>query len=148
MTAALTRLWWRLEDVLPLAEHAMACSTQARTAAQPRTLAPGGPALTWTSNGDLDLLTSNGMPSWHHPDGTAQHAVASAWQYRTVGYGTVWRDTYKPVVSDSIRPTSPYPLGAYRWPWQTTEQARVGRRAVAATHRWWQRLVQADRAGR
>lgn len=297
MTAALTRLWWRLEDVLPQAEHAMACPTQARTVAQSLALAPHGPALTWTSNGGLDLLTSNGMPGWHHPDGAAHHAEASTWRYRTGRYGTAWRDTYNtahlplltassgrrdvidvlrvarhtghhwvtvdidpgdahlipahrvavathrdqlvpagtrwkhgtvicPVVGgnayrariaadyradtgavlarfdratteqmindldrlhhhpavmpgeyplmrmdgdqvaileedehgdtvtyrevDRIPPDTNglYPLGAYRWPWQTTEQARVGRRAVAATHRWWQRLVHADRAGR
>ncbi len=296
MTIALTRLWWRLEDVVPLAEHAMACPTQARTTTQSRALAPDGPALTWTSNGGLDLLTSNGLPSWHHPNGAAHHAEASTWRHRTGGYGTAWRDTYNtahlPLLSasgrrdvidvlraaqhtghhwvtvdidpgdahlipahrvavathrDQLVPagacwkrgtvTSPvvggnayrawvaadyradsgatlarfdrattrrmindldrlhhhpavmpgeypllrmdgdqvaileedehgdtvtyrevdrippdtaglYPLGAYLWPWQTTVQARVSRRAMAAAHRWWRRLCTPTGQGR
>lgn len=108
MTAALTRLWWRLEDVLPLAEHAMACTAQARTAAQNLAHAADGPALTWTSTSGLDLLTSNGEPGWHTSTGRPQHAEAYTWQHRAGGYGTAWRDTYHtahlPLAADGGRP--------------------------------------------
>jgi hypothetical protein len=115
MTAALTRLWWRLEDVLPLAEHAMACTVQARTAARTRAHAADRPALTWMSTGGMDLLTSTGEPGWHTATGQPQHAEAYTWQHRDGGYGTAWRDTYntahlpltatggRPAVIDTLR---------------------------------------------
>ncbi|MEV8504515.1 hypothetical protein AB0368_06740 [Actinoplanes sp. NPDC051475] len=94
MTAVLTRLWWRLEDVLPLAEHAMVCPTQARTGVRQRAHALEAPALTWSTTGGPDLLTSTGVPSWRRPDGTEHHAEAHTWRHRTGRYGTAWRDTY------------------------------------------------------
>jgi hypothetical protein len=94
MAAALTRLWFRTAEVLALAEHAMNSPAQARTSAQSAALAADGPALTWTSNGGMDLLTSNGIPGWHDPNGAPQHAEAYIWQHRTGGYGTAWQPGY------------------------------------------------------
>jgi hypothetical protein len=88
------RLWFRLDDVLPLAEHAMACFTHRITGAQAAALAPSGPALIWSSTAVLDLLTSNGMPLWYGDRGTTHAAEAHAWRDAAGRYGTAWTDGY------------------------------------------------------
>ena len=88
------RLWFRLDDVVPLAEHAMACVTHRVTGAQATALAPSGPALVWTSTAVLDLLTSNGVPVWYGERGSIQAAEAHAWRDASGRYGTAWRDGY------------------------------------------------------
>jgi hypothetical protein len=123
MAAALTRLWFRTDEVLALAEHAMNCPTQARTGAQSAALAADGPALTWTSNGGMDLLTSNGIPGWHDPNGALQHAEAYTWQHRTGGYGTAWQPGYS---------TAHLPLTA-----SPNETVIDTLRAAARTGRYW-----------
>ncbi|MBM0255849.1 hypothetical protein [Micromonospora sp. 4G55] len=74
-----TRLWFRIEDVLPLAEHALACPTHRLTRAQ---LAAGertGPALTLTHTGTRGVLRSNGVPVWHTAQGDEQRAHSTSW---------------------------------------------------------------------
>jgi hypothetical protein len=88
------RLWFRLDDVLPIAEHAMACFTHRITGAQAAALAPSGPALVWTSTAVLDVLTSNGVPLWYGERGTTQAAEAHAWRDASGRYGTAWTDGY------------------------------------------------------
>ena len=88
------RLWFRLGDVLPLAEHAMACFTHRISGAQAAVPAPSGPALIWTSTAVLDVLTSNGVPLWYGERGTTQAAEAHAWRDASGRYGTAWTDGY------------------------------------------------------
>ncbi len=90
-----TRLWFRVDDVLPLADHAMACPTHRITDAQARARTTLGPALIWTSNATLDALTSNGVPAWYGERGTTHAAEAHAWRHTGTGrYGTAWSDSY------------------------------------------------------
>jgi hypothetical protein len=95
------RLWFRLDDVLPLAEHAMACTTHRITSAQTLALAPTVPALVWTGSPLMDILVSNGMPAWYGERGTDHAAVAYTWRHTvactwrtTRRYGTAWRNGY------------------------------------------------------
>jgi hypothetical protein len=101
------RLWFRLDDVLPLAEHAMACFTHRITGAQAAALGPSGPALVWTSTAVLDVLTSNGVPLWYGQRGTTQAAEAHAWRDASGRYGTAWVDghdtAYLPLTSSDGR---------------------------------------------
>ena len=88
------RMWFRLTDVLPLAEHAMASFEHRRTGIEARIDAPHGPALIWTGSALMDLLTSNGMPAWHHEDGSHHTAEAYTWRDTTVAYDTAHTDGY------------------------------------------------------
>jgi hypothetical protein len=91
----MSRLWFRLNDVLPLAEHALACPTHRITRAQALAHAPLGPALTWTSTPVLEVLTSNGMPVWYGEGGTTHAAEAHTWRHTATGrYGTAFTDGY------------------------------------------------------
>ncbi|MDZ5447271.1 hypothetical protein U2F26_31955 [Micromonospora sp. 4G57] len=73
------RLWFRLEDVLPLAEHALACPTHRLTRAQVAAGERNGPALTLTRTGHRGVLRSNGVPAWRTGDGDEQAAVSTSW---------------------------------------------------------------------
>jgi hypothetical protein len=73
------RLWFRLDHVLPLAEHALACFEHRLSGAQAQARAASGPALFWTRTPAGDELTSNGVPLWYGPDGTAHAAEALTW---------------------------------------------------------------------
>lgn len=74
------RLWFRLEDVLPLAEHALACPSHRLTRAQVAASESNGPALTLTRTGTRGVLRSNGIPAWHTRDGDEQAAVSTSWR--------------------------------------------------------------------
>lgn len=87
------RLWFRLDDVLPLAEHAMACFTH-HTASRSTHLSPNRPALLWSSSPLMDLLLSNGLPTWHAGNGTEHAAEAYAWRDAVGRYGTAWHDDH------------------------------------------------------
>jgi hypothetical protein len=90
-----TRLWFRLDDVIPLAEHTMACRTHRITGAQARSLAPLRPALIWTGTPTLDVLVSNGIPAWYGERSTAHAAEAHTWRHINSGrYGTAWQHDY------------------------------------------------------
>ncbi|SRR6266511_1711244 len=69
-------LWFRAEEVLPIAEHAIVCPERTITNAQIRAGARLRPALIWTSAGEDELLSSNGVPRWFNEDGS-EHAVAA-----------------------------------------------------------------------
>ncbi|MDG4803655.1 hypothetical protein [Micromonospora sp. WMMD980] len=68
------RLWFRVEDVLPLAEHALACTTHHLTRAQLMAGEHNTPALTLRRVGADGHLRSNGVPTWHTDDGD-EHAA-------------------------------------------------------------------------
>lgn len=71
-----TTSWFRLADVLPLAEHAVA----SRDHRQARAHASRNPALIWNA-GDLDdTLTSNGLRGWR--DDAGRDHIAVAWTCR------------------------------------------------------------------
>jgi hypothetical protein len=74
------RLWFRLEHVLPLAEHAVACLEHRITPVQVLSGAENGPALLWTGTASADLLTSNGVPTWHDQGGSIHAAAAFTWR--------------------------------------------------------------------
>ncbi|MER7894294.1 hypothetical protein ABTX15_31255 [Micromonospora sp. NPDC094482] len=74
------RLWFRVEDVLPLAEHALACPTHRLTRTQLAAGKSNGPALTLTRTGARGVLRSNGVPAWHTPQGDEQVAVSTFWR--------------------------------------------------------------------
>ena len=85
-TAPGPRLWFHLEEVLPIAEHAMAC-TNWRLIIEP----DGGPyvqpALIWESTGGRELLSSNGEPGWYDENGRIHTAAARMAQYTAAGGG-------------------------------------------------------------
>ncbi|MDG4834836.1 hypothetical protein O7627_36830 [Solwaraspora sp. WMMD1047] len=62
MTTRPTRLCWHLEDVLPLAEHALDAPERRITRAQALAGSAPQPALIWESEPDNDWLGSNGVP--------------------------------------------------------------------------------------
>lgn len=90
-----TRLWFRLDDVLPLAEHAIACPTHRITGAHARADTTLGPALIWTGTAVLDVLTSNGVSLWYGERGTTHAAAAHTWRHLATGrYGTAYSEGY------------------------------------------------------
>ncbi|WP_435124428.1 hypothetical protein [Micromonospora tulbaghiae] len=89
------RLWLRLKDVLPLAEHAMACPAHRVTGAQTLAGAALRPALVWAGTPARDVLVSNGVPVWYGERGAPHAADAHTWRHTPTGrYGTAWRDGY------------------------------------------------------
>lgn len=80
------RLWFRLDDVLPLAEHAMACTAHRFTGAHARGLAPLRPALIWTGTTAGDALASNGLPGWFGEHGDVHTARARTWRRTSTGH--------------------------------------------------------------
>jgi hypothetical protein len=103
------RLWLRLDDIVPLAEHAVACPDHSLTRAQTLAHAPLGPALIWTGNAECDRLVSNGVPAWHDPDGSLHGAYARTWRHiATDRYGTAnidgYHTAYLPLFGDGDQP--------------------------------------------
>ncbi|MEV4465114.1 hypothetical protein AB0J51_15985 [Micromonospora echinofusca] len=74
------RLWFRVEDVLPLAEHALACPTHRLTNAQVAAGEHNTPALTLRRAGSEGQLRSNGVPVWHTTHGAEQVAYGGSWR--------------------------------------------------------------------
>ncbi|MFG1892235.1 hypothetical protein ACGFIR_30765 [Micromonospora sp. NPDC049051] len=74
------RLWFRVEDVLPLAEHALACPTHRLTKAQVAAGEHNTPALTLRRAGSEGQLRSNGVPVWHTTHGAEQVAYGGSWR--------------------------------------------------------------------
>jgi hypothetical protein len=99
-----SQAWFRLTEVQPIAEHAMACPSHRITTAQVLAGAPLQPALIWTATGsgtdNLDTLSSNGVPVWYDEDGQEHAAPTWTWQQRSAagarggsvqsGYGTAY----------------------------------------------------------
>nr|MDT0658762.1 hypothetical protein [Micromonospora sp. DSM 115978] len=85
MTTRPTRLWWHLEDVLPLAEHALAAPERRITRAQALAGSATQPALIWESEPDNDWLGSNGVPIWYAQDGTPHRVPARTWRHTPTG---------------------------------------------------------------
>ncbi|WP_328463612.1 hypothetical protein OHA21_38395 [Actinoplanes sp. NBC_00393] len=102
------RLWFRLDDVLPLAEHAMHCLSHEPATGIPGDLGPARPALIWTSTASLDLLTSTGLPTWYGRNGTPHTAEAHGWRDPHGRYRPAGRDgyttAYLPLTSGSGTP--------------------------------------------
>lgn len=88
---ATSRLWFHLDDVLPLATHAASTPRHQLTTAQLLAHAPLMPALALTSEHGGPALTSNGDPAWYDADGTPHTARARTWIRRTAGSSTVVR---------------------------------------------------------
>lgn len=106
-------LWFRLDEVLPLAEHAMACVAHHRTTAQFLHGARLGPALIW--NSAAGALGSNGVPGWYGADGRHHTAEAATWQHRATGRSAVsdaGADLYLPLAA---RPRSTHRHGMLGW---------------------------------
>jgi hypothetical protein len=76
-----TLVWFRLDETIAVAEHAMACPAQRITTAQVHAGARLRPALIWTTTDDEDALSSNGVPSWYDEDGQVHAARAWTWQH-------------------------------------------------------------------
>ncbi|MFC0532134.1 hypothetical protein [Phytohabitans kaempferiae] len=72
------RLWWRVRDVLPIAEHAAAVSGY-------RDGSPHQPALLWINDARGDVLESNGTPVWYDVDGQVHHTRAETWIHTPTG---------------------------------------------------------------
>ncbi|MCI0689289.1 MAG: hypothetical protein L0Y54_18955, partial [Sporichthyaceae bacterium] len=73
-------LWFRLDEVLPLAEHAAVATHYQRTRAQALAGAADGPALTFISDHAGDHLQSNGLPGWHNQNGHPHQVTARRWR--------------------------------------------------------------------
>ncbi len=80
-----THRWFRIDEVLPIAEHAMASPEQHITRAQVLAGAAQRPALIWTSTGEEDLVSSNGVPIWYDIDGGVHAAAAHTWRPTAAG---------------------------------------------------------------
>ena len=99
------RLWFRLDDVLPLAEHAVACRRHTLTAAALTAGQGNRPALILRGDITGDILTSNGTPGWHDKTGAIHGARACTWLHRpTRQYGRsaplgAPRDGYLPLLA-------------------------------------------------
>ncbi|MEO3780483.1 hypothetical protein ABGB16_27450 [Micromonospora sp. B11E3] len=91
------RLWFRVEDVLPLAEHALACPTHRLTRAQIAAGEVNGPALTLTRTGTRGVLRSNGVPAWHTPQGDEQVAFSASWLPATGSHDEPTEHLYLPL---------------------------------------------------
>ncbi|TWJ25111.1 hypothetical protein [Micromonospora endolithica] len=74
------KLWFRGEDVLPLAEHALACPTHRLTRAQLAAGEHNTPALILRRTGSEGQLRSNGVPLWYSPQGDEQVAHGGSWR--------------------------------------------------------------------
>lgn len=72
------RLWWRVADVLPIAEHAASVSGY-------RSGSPHQPTLLWISDVCGDDLESNGTPVWYDGEGQVHHARAETWMHDATG---------------------------------------------------------------
>lgn len=81
----MTRLWFKVSEVLPIAEHAMACPTWRLTAAQVRAGALARPALIWDVHDDETVLYSNGEPGWFDDTGRPHTAPAWTWRHEPTG---------------------------------------------------------------
>lgn len=79
------RLWWRVEEILPLAEHAAATPQQRKTRQQERAGWRDVPALIWSREPDGDWLTSNGVPIWYGVGGTEYRVRAETWPHTATG---------------------------------------------------------------
>ncbi|GAA1625483.1 hypothetical protein [Catellatospora bangladeshensis] len=81
----MSKTWWRLAEVSPLAEHAM--HTPTTNTPMPligsTTAAPG---LIWeqTNTGD-ETLRSNGSPAWYDETGQPHRAYAYTWTHPATG---------------------------------------------------------------
>jgi hypothetical protein len=80
-----SRLWFRLDEVRPIAEHAMACPSHHLTREQVAAGARLRPALTWTPTDDGVALSSNGVPLWYDDDGQVHAAHAWTWHHPASG---------------------------------------------------------------
>jgi hypothetical protein len=89
----LDRLWFRFDDIWPLAEHAMHCLDH-EAPTMPVDVGPAGPALVWTGTGGLDLLTSTGLPTWYGRNGIPHAAEAHTWRDPHGRSHTTDRDGY------------------------------------------------------
>jgi hypothetical protein len=77
--------WFRLDDVLPLAEHALACERHSLTSAEVLAGATTSPALIFSSNPEGAGLRSNGVPGWYDATGGEQRAHAQTWRHTQTG---------------------------------------------------------------
>ena len=80
-----TRLWWRLDDVLPLAEHALTAPEHRITGQQVLAKAATRPALIWNCEPSGDWISSNGVPIWYDEDGRARRVQARTWRHTPTG---------------------------------------------------------------
>lgn len=78
------RHWFRLDDLAPLAAHAIACDRHT-TRAEVLARANNGPALILSSTSQGANLRSNGSPAWYDHDGGEHVAPASTWLHVPTG---------------------------------------------------------------
>ena len=78
-TGSAGRLWFHLDDVIPLAAHAASTPSHGFTSAQLLARAPLMPALMWEATRDGNRLTSNGQPGWFDADGKPHAARGRTW---------------------------------------------------------------------
>jgi hypothetical protein len=73
------RIWFHLDDVIPLAVHAASTPSHGFTSAQLLARAPLMPALMWEATPAGHRLTSNGQPGWFDADGNEHAARGRTW---------------------------------------------------------------------
>jgi hypothetical protein len=79
------RLWFRIDDILPLAEHAAATIAHRKTRQQYQAGLPDQAALIWSQDTDGDWLSSNGVPRWCDADGADHRVLAETWAHTATG---------------------------------------------------------------
>jgi hypothetical protein len=77
--------WFRLDDVAPLAAHALGCELHTTTRAEALAGANNGPALIFSSTREAASLRSNGNPAWYDNTGREHVAYATAWWHAPTG---------------------------------------------------------------
>ena len=102
------RLWFHLDDVLPLAGHAADAVRHSFTREQLVAHAPILPALIWTNACGNDTLASNGEPRWYDADGRSHTAASRTWMHPATG-----RSGTTPAVSGGYLPLRSVPSSGF-----------------------------------
>lgn len=79
------RVWFRTEEIHPIAEHAIACHAHRLTEAQVRARFPLRPALIRTGTATPEILQSNGAAGLYSERGTIHAAEAHTWRHTATG---------------------------------------------------------------
>ncbi len=79
------RLWFHLDDVLPVAAHAAGTTRHSVTREQLVANAPILPALIWNNTSGTDTVASNGEPGWYDADGELHTATSRSWVHPATG---------------------------------------------------------------
>lgn len=126
----ITHAWFRVDEVLPIAEHALACPRKLLATAAVRAGAPRRPARVWRATSTGDVPVSNGAPAWYDERGEEHTAGARMWRHTATGRRhSIAQPGYHSANLPLDTCTDDTPLiellrdtaGALLWPWRAAE---------------------------